>query len=98
PRISTLSLRDALPISATPTDYIDHNTFQLFSCDDGVPTYLYSYEQAVADGNLVNYRVLDAQTQFQIQGIQGDSLPEPLQQMAREDRKSTRLNSSHVKI
>jgi type I restriction enzyme R subunit len=73
-----------LGLTATPTDYIDHNTFQLFSCDDGVPTYLYSYEQAVADGNLVNYRVLDAQTQFQIQGIQGDSLPEPLQQMARD--------------
>lgn len=73
-----------LGLTATPTDYIDHNTFQLFTCDDGVPTYLYSYEQAVADGNLVNYRVLDAQTQFQIQGIQGDSLPEPLQQMARD--------------
>ncbi len=73
-----------LGLTATPTDYIDHNTFQLFSCDDGVPTYLYSYEQAVADGNLVNYRVLDAQTQFQIRGIQGDSLPEPLQQMARD--------------
>ncbi|MBJ9968633.1 type I restriction endonuclease subunit R [Burkholderia seminalis] len=71
-----------LGLTATPTDYIDHNTFQLFACDDSIPTYLYSYEQAVADGNLVNYRVLDAQTQFQIQGIQGESLPEPLKQMA----------------
>lgn len=73
-----------LGLTATPTDYIDHNTFQLFACDDGVPTYFYSYEQAVANGNLVNYRVLDAQTQFQIQGIQGEALPEPLQQMARD--------------
>lgn len=73
-----------LGLTATPTDYIDHNTFELFVCDDGVPTYLYSYEQAVADGNLVNYRVLDAQTRFQIQGIQGGSLSEPLQQMARD--------------
>lgn len=71
-----------LGLTATPTDYIDHNTFQLFTCDDGTPTYLYSYEQAVADGNLVNYRVLDAQTRFQIQGIQGEALPEPLKQMA----------------
>ncbi|MCP3142101.1 type I restriction endonuclease subunit R [Pyxidicoccus xibeiensis] len=71
-----------LGLTATPTDYIDHNTFQLFACDDGVPTYLYSYEQAVAAGNLVNYRVLNAQTQFQIQGIQGEALPEPLKQMA----------------
>ncbi|MDD2769823.1 MAG: DEAD/DEAH box helicase family protein [Methylococcus sp.] len=71
-------------LTATPTDYIDHNTFQLFDCGDGIPSYYYSYEQAIADGNLVNYRVLDAQTNFQIKGIQGDTLPEPLQQMARD--------------
>ncbi len=71
-----------LGLTATPTDYIDHNTFELFDCGDGAPTYYYSYEQAIADGNLVNYRVLDAQTNFQIKGIQGDALPEPLKQMA----------------
>ena len=73
-----------LGLTATPTDYIDHNTFELFDCGDGLPSYYYSYEQAVADKNLVNYRVLDAQTNFQLQGIQGDALPEPLQQMARD--------------
>ncbi len=73
-----------LGLTATPTDYIDHNTFQLFDCGDGVPTYYYSYEQAIEDKNLVNYRVLDAQTNFQLKGIQGDALPEPLQQMARD--------------
>lgn len=71
-----------LGLTATPTDYIDHNTFDLFDCDDGVPSYYYSYEQAIADRNLVNYRVLDAQTNFQLKGIQGDALPQPLQQMA----------------
>lgn len=73
-----------LGLTATPTDYIDHNTFELFDCGDGAPSYYYSYEQAIADRNLVNYRVLDAQTNFQLQGIQGDSLPEPLKQMARD--------------
>lgn len=73
-----------LGLTATPTDYIDHNTFELFDCGDGVPSYYYSYEQAVADKNLVNYRVLDVQTNFQLQGIQGDALPEPLKQMARD--------------
>ncbi|KFK96609.1 MULTISPECIES: DEAD/DEAH box helicase family protein [unclassified Serratia (in: enterobacteria)] len=73
-----------LGLTATPTDYIDHNTFELFDCGDGVPSYYYSYEQAIADQNLVSYRVLDAQTNFQLQGIQGDSLPEPLKQMARD--------------
>ena len=73
-----------LGLTATPTDYIDHNTFELFDCRDGVPSYYYSYEQAVAEKNLVNYRVLDAQTNFQLKGIQGDALPQPLQQMARD--------------
>lgn len=73
-----------LGLTATPTDYIDHNTFELFDCGDGAPSYYYSYEQAIADRNLVNYRVLDAQTNFQLKGIQGDALPEPLQQMARD--------------
>ncbi|MDP9911936.1 type I restriction enzyme R subunit [Variovorax boronicumulans] len=71
-----------LGLTATPTDYIDHNTFELFDCGDGAPSYYYSYEQAIADQNLVNYRVLDAQTKFQLKGIQGDALPQPLQQMA----------------
>jgi len=71
-----------LGLTATPTDYIDHNTFDLFDCGDGAPSYYYSYEQAIADQNLVNYRVLDAQTNFQLKGIQGDALPQPLQQMA----------------
>ena len=26
-----------LGLTATPTDYIDHNTFQLFQCEDGLP-------------------------------------------------------------
>lgn len=71
-----------LGLTATPTDYIDHNTFELFDCGDGTPSYYYSYEQAISDRNLVNYRVLDAQTNFQLKGIQGDALPEPLKQMA----------------
>lgn len=71
-----------LGLTATPTDYIDHNTFTLFDCGDGAPTYYYSYEQAIEDRHLVNYRVLDAQTHFQLKGIQGDALPEPLRQMA----------------
>ncbi|MBJ8497006.1 type I restriction endonuclease subunit R [Acinetobacter oleivorans] len=71
-----------LGLTATPTDYIDHNTFELFDCGDGVPSYYYSYEQAIADQHLVNYRVLDAQTNFQLLGIQAEVLPEPIKQMA----------------
>lgn len=70
-----------LGLTATPTDFIDHNTFSLFGCDEDIPTFHYGYDEAVRDGNLVNYRVLEAQTRFQVSGIQGDQLPEPLQQM-----------------
>jgi type I restriction enzyme R subunit len=41
-------LQDPHPgLTATPTDLIDHNTFQLFHCDDGLPTFAYTYEEAV---------------------------------------------------
>lgn len=73
-----------LGLTATPTDFIDHNTFDLFGCEDGVPTFNYSYEQAVAEGYLVPYRVLNARTSFQIGGIHGETLPASLQQQLRE--------------
>ena len=73
-----------LGLTATPTDYIDHNTFQLFGCDEGIPTFYYSYEQAINDRYLVNYRVLEAQTRFQVSGIQGDTLPVSLQHMVQD--------------
>jgi type I restriction enzyme R subunit len=69
-----------LGLTATPTDFIDHNTFDLFGCEDGVPTFYYPYEQAVEEGYLVPYRVLNAQTNFQIAGIHGETLPPELQQ------------------
>ena len=31
-----------LGLTATPTDIIDHNTFQLFHCEDGLPTFAYT--------------------------------------------------------
>ena len=38
-----------LGLTATPTDFIDHNTFELFSCDEGAPTCYYGYDEAVRD-------------------------------------------------
>ena len=72
---------DALQIglTATPTDFIDHNTFELFGCDDGIPTFNYSFDQAVADEHLTNYRVYQAQTNFQVGGIRAGQLPEQIQ-------------------
>ena len=37
-----------LGLTVTPTDVFDHNTFQLFETDDGVSTFAYTYDEAVA--------------------------------------------------
>jgi len=36
-----------LGLTATPTNHIDHDTFDLFNCEDEMPTFNYSYEEAV---------------------------------------------------
>jgi type I restriction enzyme R subunit len=75
-----------LGMTATPTDYIDHNTFVLFDCRDGVPTYYYSYERAVSEGFLVKFKALAAQTNFQIYGIKAGQLAPDMQQYLQDQQ------------
>jgi type I restriction enzyme R subunit len=63
-------------LTATPADYIDRNTFLTFDCEDGTPTFLYTYKQAVDDGYLVDYSLYKAKTRFQRKGIKGVDLSE----------------------
>lgn len=60
-----------LGLTATPTDIIDHNTFQLFHCEDGIPTFAYTFEEAVNNvpPYLCNFQVMKIQTKFQMEGI-----------------------------
>ena len=60
-----------LGLTATPTDIIDHNTFQLFHCEDGLPTFAYTFEEAVNNQPpyLCNFLVMKIQTKFQMEGI-----------------------------
>jgi len=60
-----------LGLTATPTDVIDHNTFQLFECEDGVPTFAYSYDEAVnhTPPYLSDFQVMKIKTKFQDEGI-----------------------------
>jgi type I restriction enzyme R subunit len=60
-----------LGLTATPTDILDHNTFSLFHCEDGLPTFAYTYEEAVNNTPpfLCNFQVMKIQTKFQIEGI-----------------------------
>jgi type I restriction enzyme R subunit len=67
----TTSIQSHLGLTATPTDVIDHNTFNLFNCEDGVPTFAYSYEEAVNNipPFLCNFQVMKIKTKFQEEGI-----------------------------
>ncbi|WP_287498922.1 DEAD/DEAH box helicase family protein [Alteromonas sp. AO-Serp] len=58
-------------LTATPTNIIDHNTFELFHCEDGIPTFAYTYEEAVNNvpPYLCNFQVMKIQTKFQMDGI-----------------------------
>ncbi|MCH2228694.1 MAG: DEAD/DEAH box helicase family protein [Crocinitomicaceae bacterium] len=60
-----------LGLTATPTDVIDHNTFKLFECEDGLPSFAYSYEEAVNNipPYLCDFQVMKIQTKFQEEGI-----------------------------
>lgn len=75
-----------LGLTATPTDFIDHNTFKLFNCpDDNSPTFYYGYDEAVRDKYLVPYRpVHEARTSFQIKGLKPGELPQEVRDQIRQ--------------
>jgi len=66
-----------LGLTATPKDALDHNTFRLFHCRDGLPSFAYTYEEAVTHTPpyLCAYRVMKLQTRFQIEGISKRTIP-----------------------
>ncbi len=65
-----------LGLTATPKDAIEHNTFSLFNCDDGMPTYAYSYEEAINNNPpyLSDFEVLKIRTKFQKEGIRKQNI------------------------
>ena len=65
-----------LGLTATPKDEVDRNTYRRFQLEDGVPTDVYSLDQAVADGYLVAPRVVDVPLKFQRGGIRYADLSE----------------------
>ena len=66
-----------LGLTATPTDVIDHNTFEIFDCEDGLPTFAYTFEEAVNNQPkyLNDFQVLSLSTKFQQEGIRKDTIP-----------------------
>lgn len=60
-----------LGLTATPVNLIDRNTFQLFHCEGGLPTFAYTYEEAVqhVPPYLCRFLAMEIRTRFQIEGI-----------------------------
>jgi type I restriction enzyme, R subunit len=60
-----------LGLTATPRDIVDHNTFALFKCEDGLPSFAFSYDEAInhVPPYLCDFRVLKIKTKFQDEGI-----------------------------
>lgn len=80
-----------LGLTATPTEVIDHNTFNLFECDDGVPTFAYSLDEALnhVPPYLNGFRVMKIQTKFQKEGISKRTI-------ALEDQKKLILEGKEI--
>src|SRR5207302_9732 len=49
-------------LTATPAAFIDRDTFRVFDCKDQTPTFLYTYEQAIKEGHLVDFTLYQAHT------------------------------------
>lgn len=78
-----------LGLTATPKDAVEHNTFSLFECEDGIPTYAYSYEEAINNKPpyLSDYEVLKIKTKFQKEGIHKQNISLAEQQKLLADGK-----------
>jgi type I site-specific restriction endonuclease len=63
-------------LTATPAAFIDRDTFRVFDCRDQTPTFLYTYDQAIKEGHLVDFTLYQAHTGFQRAGIKGAQLSE----------------------
>jgi type I restriction enzyme R subunit len=78
---------DAIQIglTATPSELIERDTFRFFECEGTKPTFLYTYEQAVAEKYLVEYRIHYAKTHFQIEGIKPEDIPDAVKKKVLEE-------------
>ena len=56
-------------LTATPVEMVSRSTCRLFGCDYKLPTANYPLEQAIADRNLVPFRVVAHTTKFLRDGI-----------------------------
>lgn len=65
-----------LGLTATPTERIDRNTYQVFGLPDKTPTDAYTFDEAVANKHLRPYHSIEMSTKFLRDGIKYDELSE----------------------
>lgn len=90
-----LTYFDAIQIglTATPSDWMDRDTFRFFDCRDGAPTFNYDYQTAVDEKWLVPFIPYHAKTSFQIKGIREDEIPPAVKKkLVEEGRTLDELN------
>lgn len=74
-------------LTATPIDFIERNTFSLFSCDNGDPTFNFPIEDAWnhVPPYLIEPRVIDSTTDFLRKGIKYSEMTEEQRQQLDEE-------------
>lgn len=74
-----------LGLTATPKNFIHHNTYEAFGLSDHNPTDTYSFEKAVSEEHLVDYKTITVGTRFMRTGIKYSELsPEEQEEFEKE--------------
>lgn len=63
-------------LTATPRGEVEKSTYQLFACENGVPNYEYTLQEAVDDHWLVPYKVSSHTTKVMQEGVKYADLSE----------------------
>ena len=68
---SLFSYFDALQLglTATPVNFVERNTYELFNCKEKDPTFYYPYELAVEENYLSDFTIIKHTTKFLREGI-----------------------------
>ncbi|MFI3242395.1 MAG: DEAD/DEAH box helicase family protein [Alphaproteobacteria bacterium] len=72
-------------LTATPVEFVNRNTFKLFNCEDGKPTFYYSLDEAINEGHLVDYVAYKHDTDFLREGIHYNKLSKDQQNQIEND-------------
>lgn len=68
-------------LTATPSEDLEKDTLKFFECEMNeknirIPTYYYSYNKAVSEGYLVDFKISATKTDLQLKGIKFEDIPE----------------------